>query len=344
MPDKENHVITRGLSFVEFSGNKPHLLIALFEKMGLYQAGQIASKSATLYAQNHIHFISNPSNGGNAEQFRAVHGRGACAMGFRVDNSEAAFAQALALGAQPAAITDYDIPAICGVGQSLIYLVDAEREAALHQAFDAHFKEDYPEQSQLIGVDHLTHNVTRGTLKHWIDFYQSIFGFRSVRHFEIEGKKTGLHSEVMASPCGKLKIPLNESKDDSSQIEEFLKEYNGDGIQHIALASSDIYSSVEKIKGNGIPFQTTPDTYYELINTRLPEHNEDVERLKALNILIDGGPAQGGGRLLQIFTQNSIGPIFFELIQRKGNEGFGEGNFQALFESIELDQIKRGVL
>jgi 4-hydroxyphenylpyruvate dioxygenase len=339
-----DYVKTDGLSFVEFSGNKPYLLTSLFEKMGFYKAGEMQTNPATLYRQGNINFISNPNNGGNTERFRAVHGRGASAMGFKVDDSLSAYRKAIALGAIPAAITDYDIPAIRGIGESLIYLVDAEKEKELFSVFDIDNSHHSLSLTHLQEVDHLTHNLARGTMQKWIEFYEQIFGFIKVRHFEIEGKKTGLYSEVVASRCGKLKIPLNESKDDSSQIEEFLKEYGGDGIQHIALSSSDIYSTVAKIKANGIPFQQTPDTYYELIDQRLPHHNENIEKLRQLNILIDGGPAQGGGNLLQIFTQNSIGPIFFEFIQRKGNEGFGEGNFQALFESIELDQIKRGVL
>ncbi len=343
MDTTNNHVITNGLAFVEFSGEKPHLLLELFNNMGFHQAGQIIGTPITLHTQGNIRFISNPSNDGNAEKFRSIHGRGASAMGFRVDNSETAFIQAINLGAKAADITDYEIPAIKGVGQSLIYLVDAKKEALLLKKFN--LNEDInSKHASLTDVDHLTHNLGRGTIHKWINFYESIFGFERVRKFEIQGKKSGLYSEVVSSKCGKLKIPLNESKDDYSQIEEFIKEYNGEGIQHIALNSTNIYATVEKISNNDIPFQYTPDTYYELINTRQLDHEENIESLRDLRILIDGGPEQGGGTLLQIFTKNSIGPIFFEFIQRKGNHGFGEGNFQALFESIELDQIRRGVL
>ena len=344
MEDSVQFVDTLGLSFLEFSGNHPERLIELFEKMGFVKTGQIAAKSSDLYTQGDIYFISNPSNGGNAEKFREVHGRGACAMGFKVHDSQKAFELAVSLGAEPVELADYDIPAIHGVGASIIYLVDEEKERALFDLFGHNPDDSTVAKAHLIEVDHLTHNLKRGQLAKWIAFYEKVFGFLRVRHFEIEGKKTGLFSEVVASRCGRLKIPLNESKDDESQIEEFIKEYKGEGIQHIALATTDIIDTVVKLKEQGIPFQDTPDTYYELIDSRLPDHGENVEKLHELKILVDGGPAQGGGKLLQIFTQNSIGPIFFEFIQRKGNEGFGEGNFQALFESIELDQMRCGVI
>lgn len=332
------------LSFLEFSGSQPHLLTRLFDRMGFAHAGTHHSRPITLHHQGHIHFISNPSGGGNAELFRAVHYRGASAMGFKVADSQKAFAQALELGAEPAAMVDYDIPAIRGVGQSLIYLVDDAAEEKLFAQFGYRKQYSPDPNTRLERIDHLTHNLNRGGVERMCRFYEKVFGFRRVRSFHIEGKKTGLYSEVVASPCGRVIIPLNETKDDKSQIAEFIREYNGEGIQHIALLSSDIYKTVDSLEANGIPFQHTPDTYYEKVDSRLPGHGEEVERLRERRILIDGGEAQGGGFLLQIFTKNSIGPIFFEFIQRKGNKGFGEGNFQALFESIELDQERRGVL
>ncbi len=198
--------------------------------------------------------------------------------------------------------------------------------------------------SHLTYLDHLTHNVRRGRMGHWAEFYEKLFNFREIRYFDIEGKVTGLFSKAMTSPCGKIRIPLNESQDDKSQIEEFLRKYNGEGIQHIALGTTDIYSSVDILKSRGIPFQDTLDTYYDLLDARVPGHGEPMDELKKRRILLDGAPTEGQGLLLQIFTQEVIGPIFYELIQRKGNEGFGEGNFKALFESIELDQIRRGVI
>jgi 4-hydroxyphenylpyruvate dioxygenase len=207
----------------------------------------------------------------------------------------------------------------------------------------------HPAGACLTYLDHLTHNVHRGHMDEWAGFYQRLFNFKQIRYFDIEGKLTGLKSRAMTSPCGKIRIPINESVDDKSQIEEFLQEYRGEGIQHIALGTSDIYRSVELMQKQGIRFLDTPDTYYEKIDERLPGHGEPLDRLKKLGILVDGAPESApgkrdGGLLLQIFTQTVIGPIFFELIQRKGDEGFGEGNFRALFESIEEDQIRRGVL
>src|SRR5205823_1319648 len=196
----------------------------------------------------------------------------------------------------------------------------------------------------LTAIDHLTHNVHRGRMELWAEFYERLFNFREIRYFDIEGKLTGLKSKAMTSPCGRIRIPINESSDDKSQIEEYLSAYHGEGIQHIALATSDIYASVESLRLGGVTFQDTPDTYYQRLDNRIPDHGEDLARLKRNRILMDGASDQDTGLLLQIFTQNAIGPIFFEIIQRKGNQGFGEGNFRALFESIEADQIRRGVL
>lgn len=338
------HVQVTDIAFLEFSGSQPRSLLKLFKQMGFQQVGRDAQRPITLHRQGHIHFISNPSSGGNAELFRAVHYRGACAMGFKVANSQQAFEQAVALGAVPANTTDYDIPAIRGVGQSLIYLVDDAAEQKLFASLGYQRSWAPDDVHCLERIDHLTHNLNRGGVERMCRFYETIFGFRRIRSFHIEGKKTGLYSEVVASPCGRVIIPLNETKDDKSQIAEFIREYNGEGIQHIALLSGDIYKTVDGLSGNGVPFQDTPDTYYEKVDQRLPGHGEVVDELHKRRILIDGGEEQGGGFLLQIFTKNSIGPIFFEFIQRKGNLGFGEGNFQALFESIELDQERRGVL
>jgi 4-hydroxyphenylpyruvate dioxygenase len=196
----------------------------------------------------------------------------------------------------------------------------------------------------LTRIDHLTHNVERGNMQKWAQFYERVFNFHEIRFFDIEGQATGLHSKAMTSPDGNIRIPLNESRDDKSQIEEFLHSYRGEGIQHVALATDDIYATVQRMRAQGLRFQDTPESYYEMIDARVPGHGQDVARLRELGILIDGAPLQGQGLLLQIFTQNLVGPCFFEIIQRKGNEGFGEGNFKALFQSLELDQVRRGVL
>jgi 4-hydroxyphenylpyruvate dioxygenase len=240
---------------------------------------------------------------------------------------------------------ELNIPCIEGIGGSLIYLVDLYGERSI---YDVDFRPVH-EGSQtgnagLILIDHLTHNVGRGRMDVWAGFYEKLFNFREIRYFDIEGKHTGLFSRAMTSPCGKIRIPINESQDDKSQIEEYLREYHGEGIQHIALSSGDIYRTVDVLRSQGVSFQETPGTYFEGVAARVPGHRESLDELRKRSILIDGNPQKGEGVLLQIFTQNVIGPIFFEIIQRKGNEGFGEGNFRALFESIEQDQIRRGVI
>ena len=244
---------------------------------------------------------------------------------------------------------ELNIPAIKGIGDSLIYLVDRyPGDGGGVSIYDIDFVplpgvDQHPKGAGLTYIDHLTHNVHRGRMDEWAGFYERLFNFREVRYFDIEGKLTGLKSKAMTSPCGKIRIPINESSDDKSQIQEYLVAYHGEGIQHVALGTDDIYATVDALRRTGVEFQDTPDTYYEALETRLPGHGEDTARLKAGRILLDGAPAKGE-MLLQIFTKTVIGPIFFEIIQRKGNEGFGEGNFRALFESIELDQIRRGVL
>jgi len=270
-----------------------------------------------------------------------------------VKDAAKAYKRALELGAKPfhgpVGPMELNIPAIKGIGDSLIYLVDRyPRDGGGVSIYDIDFVpiagvDQHPRGAGLTVIDHLTHNVHRGRMDEWAAFYERLFNFRAVRYFDIEGKLTGLKSKAMTSPCGKIRIPINESSDDKSQIQEYLVAYKGEGIQHIALGASDIYTTVAALRGRGVAFQDTPDTYYEALDARLPGHREDAAALREGRILIDGAPAKDE-MLLQIFTKTVIGPIFFELIQRKGNEGFGEGNFRALFESIELDQIRRGVL
>jgi 4-hydroxyphenylpyruvate dioxygenase len=268
-------------------------------------------------------------------------------MAFRVRDASHAFRRAVELGAAPVASPvgpmELSIPAIEGIGGSVVYLVDRYGE---HTIYDVDFVPVAQTSSSLPAgltlIDHLTHNVQRGRMGHWAGFYERLFNFREIRYFDIEGRKTGLLSRAMTSPCGKIRIPINESQDDKSQIEEYLREYRGEGIQHIALATDDIYATVDQLRRNGIDFQDTPDTYYDGVEARVEGHRESLAELARRRILIDGSARDG--ILLQIFTKNVIGPIFFEIIQRKGNEGFGEGNFRALFESIELDQERRGVI
>jgi 4-hydroxyphenylpyruvate dioxygenase len=346
-----NPMGTDGFEFVEYTAPDTKALGKLFESLGFAAVAKHRSKNVTLYRQGEVNFIVNAEPDSFAQAFARVHGPSACAMAFRVADAAAAFKRAVALGAKPfqgkVGPMELNIPAIEGIGGSLIYLVD--RYGPGGSIYDIDFKplpgaNQAPKGAGLTYIDHLTHNVIRGRMDQWAKFYEKLFNFREIRYFDIEGKLTGLKSKAMTSPCGKIRIPINESTDDKSQIQEYLEAYKGEGIQHIALGSDDIYKTVEGLRARKVKFLKTPDTYYEMVNTRVPGHRENLARLKKNAILIDGAPTKDGGLLLQIFTDAVIGPIFFEIIQRKGNEGFGEGNFKALFESIELDQIRRGVL
>ncbi len=353
----ENPMGTDGFEFVEYAAPDSELLRSLFTRMGFPEVARHKRKNVTLHRQGDCNFIINAEPGSFAEDFAAIHGPCACAMAFRVKDAKAAHDRAMSLGAidiqNDVAEGELEIPAIEGIGGSILYLVDrygdsSDKGGTIYDV-DFNFHPDWREReaahaSRLTYIDHLTHNVNRGRMAHWADFYEKLFNFREIRYFDIEGKATGLFSKAMTSPCGKIRIPLNESQDDKSQIEEFLREYKGEGIQHIALGSDDIYDAVDILRERGIPFQDTSDTYYEMLPERIQGHGESIPELHKRGILMDGAPTEGQGLLLQIFTQNVIGPIFFEIIQRKGNEGFGEGNFKALFESIELDQMRRGVI
>jgi 4-hydroxyphenylpyruvate dioxygenase len=342
-----NPMGTDGFEFVEYTAPDPELLRTLFDRMGFPAVARHRSKNVTLHRQGDINFIINAEPQGFGQQFARLHGPSACAMAFRVKDAAFAYRRALELGAKPGPVTagpmELNIPCIEGIGGSLIYLVDRYGDRTIYDVdFVAIPGAETNVGSQLTCIDHLTHNVQRGNMNLWAGFYEKLFGFREIRYFDIEGKKTGLFSRAMTSPCGKIRIPINESQDDKSQIEEYLREYQGEGIQHIALAADGIYRTVDVLRARGVDFQDTPDTYYEGVNARVTGHREDVAELQKRRILIDG--SADTGILLQIFTKNVIGPIFFEIIERKGNEGFGEGNFRALFESIELDQMRRGVI
>ena len=344
-----NPMGTDGFEFIEYTAPDPALLRCLFEKMGFPISARHRSKNVTLHSQGDINFIINAEPDSFARRFAEQHGPSICAVAFRVQDAAGAYRRALALGAtgvetQPGPM-ELNIPAIEGIGGSRIYLVDRYGARTVYDVDFVPVKADYPVMhTGLTYVDHLTHNVRRGNMDQWAGFYERLFNFRELKYFDIEGSLTGLRSRAMTSPCGKIRIPINESADDKSQIEEYLSEYRGEGIQHIALGTDDIYASVDALRRHDVVFQDTPDSYYDMVGRRVPGHGEDLHALQQRRILIDGAPAQGQGLLLQIFTANVIGPIFFEIIQRKGNEGFGEGNFQALFKSIEQDQLRRGVL
>jgi 4-hydroxyphenylpyruvate dioxygenase len=353
----ENPMGTDGFEFVEYTAPDPHLLGALFEQMGFSAVARHRSKDVVLYRQGRVNFIVNREADSFAQSFARVHGPSVCAFAMRVKDAAKAYQRALDLGAKPfhgpIGPMELNIPAIKGIGESLIYLVDRYpgNNGSL-SIYDVDFvpiegANPNPEGAGLVEIDHLTHNVYAGRMDMWVQFYEKLFNFREIRYFDIHGKKTGLTSRALTSPCGKIRIPINEPSDQKSQIQEYLDVYHGEGIQHIALSCEDIYTTVEKLRANAVRFLDTPDTYYERVGTRIPNHGEDLGRLKENRILIDGeglDKDRHEDKLLQIFTETVIGPIFFEIIQRKGNEGFGEGNFRALFESIEADQIARGVL
>jgi 4-hydroxyphenylpyruvate dioxygenase len=341
-----NPMRTDGFEFVEYAAPDPDQLRRVFDNMGLPAVAKHRSKNVTLHRQGDIHFIINAEQDSFAQQFARAHGPCACAMAFRVADAAAAYKRALELGAKPGPMTagpmELHIPSIEGIGGSLIYLVDRYGERTIYDVDFVPVTPSNTTDTGLLRIDHLTHNVRRGNMNLWAGFYEKLFNFREIRYFSIEGKETGLFSRALTSPCGKIRIPINESQDDKSQIEEYLHEYKGEGIQHIALGTDDIYRTVDALRSLGVEFQNTPATYYEGVNARVAGHQEKLSELQRRNILIDGSVTSG--ILLQIFTKNAIGPIFFEIIQRKGNDGFGEGNFQALFESIELDQKRRGVI
>ena len=353
----DNPMGTDGFEFIEYAAPDPAAMGRLFEQMGFVAVAKHRSKNVLLYKQGDINFILNAEPGSFAQNFARIHGPSICAIAFRVKDAAFAYKRAVELGAwgvpaNPGPM-ELNIPAIKGIGDSLLYFVDRYRGNSVHGGNDVTIYDiDFvpiadaprvPLGAGLKYIDHLTHNVHRGRMNEWAEFYERLFNFREIRYFDIEGKLTGLKSRAMTSPCGKIRIPINESSDDKSQIAEYLQAYRGEGIQHVALGTDDIYMTVDTLAAANVPFQSTPETYYEQLDRRIPNHGEDADRLKRLSILIDGAP-EDSGLLLQIFTQNLIGPIFFEIIQRKGNQGFGEGNFKALFESIELDQIRRGVL
>lgn len=342
---KNNPCGLDGFAFLEFSAPNQAVIEGLFLKMGFHPHEQHLTHPITRYRQGDIDFILNATENSQAQAHASTHGAGACAMGFKTHNAKKAYEHAVANGAKPfhdEHEAHHNLPAIQAIGGSVIYFVDAN-----HQPFQHHWKKlphSPLNDTGLTYIDHLTHNVYRGNMDKWADFYQSIFNFHEIRFFDIKGQITGLISRALASPCGKIKIPLNESKDDVSQIEEFLHEYHGEGIQHIALNTSTIYDTVHQLRQNGVSFLDVPDAYYDMINKRIPWHQEPLAQLKQKRLLIDGESDPAKGLLLQLFTHNVFGPVFFEIIQRKGNEGFGEGNFTALFEAIERDQINRGVL
>ena len=330
-----------GFEFVEFTSPDPEAMARQFEQLGFVPTHRHPTKNITRYKQGRINLMVNRDADGRVAAFRNEHGASASAMAFRVADPDAAMRWALSNGGKRTAEDDTVIE---GIGGSYLYFIkDGEDLYGNWAEFSGWQAAEAENNVGLDLLDHLTHNVRRGQMRVWSEFYKTLFGFEEQKYFDIKGKATGLFSQAMIAPDKAIRIPLNESQDDKSQIEEFIRDYNGEGIQHLALTTEDIFDTVERLRARGVKLQDTIETYYELVDKRVPGHGEDLERLRKNRILIDGD-IKDEGLLLQIFTENMFGPIFFEIIQRKGNEGFGNGNFQALYESIELDQIRRGVV
>jgi 4-hydroxyphenylpyruvate dioxygenase len=352
---EHNPMGTDGFAFVEYAHPQPEKLHALFRQMGFTAVAKHRSKAVTLYRQGDINYLLNEEPSSHAFRFAEAHGPCVPSMAFRVVDAQHAYKRALELGAEAADPVEgsqtMDLPAIKGIGGSLLYFVD--RYGDTGSTYEAEFewlgeRDPSPHGAGLFYIDHLTHNVYRGRMDVWYEFYNKLFNFRQIRYFDIKGEYTGLFSRALTSPDGRIRIPLNESADDESQIEEYLREYKGEGIQHIACGCNDIYGTIEGLRESGLSFMPAPpETYYERVDARLPGHGEDLARLKKNGILVDGEGVvehKKARLLLQIFSGNVIGPVFFEFIERKGDDGFGEGNFRALFESIEEDQVRRGVI
>jgi 4-hydroxyphenylpyruvate dioxygenase len=350
----DNPMGLMGFEFVEFASPTPHVLEPLFEQMGFTLVARHRSKDVVLYRQGGANFIVNREPKSPAAYFAAEHGPCACGLAFRVKDSHLAYNRALALGAQPMDMPtgpmELRLPAIKGIGGAPLYLIDRFEDGQSIYDIDFAFLpgvDRRPHGHGFTTIDHLTHNVYRGRMEFWGRFYERLFNFRQIRYFDIQGEYTGLTSKAMTAPDGLIRIPLNEeSGKGNGQIEEFLMQFNGEGIQHIALRCDDLIAAVDRLQLAGVPLMTAPnDVYYEMLEERLPGHGEPVQALKTRGILLDGSSANGEKRLLlQIFSQTLLGPVFFEFIQRKADEGFGEGNFKALFESLERDQLRRGVI
>jgi 4-hydroxyphenylpyruvate dioxygenase len=350
----ENPLGLDGFEFIEFSAPEKGLLEPVFERMGFSRIARHRSKDVDLWRQGEINLIANYEPKSPAAYFAAEHGPSACGMAFRVKNARVAYDEAIARGAEPVETRtgpmELRLPAIRGIGGAMIYLVDRYGDALSIYDIDFDYLPGVDRNPLGAGfkiIDHLTHNVYGGRMAHWGGFYERVFNFREIRYFDIKGEYTGLTSRAMTAPDGKIRIPLNEEgKAGGGQIEEYLRAYNGEGIQHIAFSCNDLPACWDRLKALGTPFAPPPPkAYYDMLEERLPGHGEPVEELQSRGILLDGSTQDGDPRLLlQIFSQTMIGPVFFEFIQRKKDEGFGEGNFTALFKSIERDQIERGAL
>ena len=347
---QDNPVGTDGFEFVEFASAEPQKLRDLFLQMGYAHVANHKTKPIELWQQGDITYVLNTDPDSFASGFVKEHGPCAPSMGWRVVDARRALAHVVKQGAEEytGAGKVLDVPAIKGIGGSLIYFVDQYYDTSPYNEEYDWIAQSKPEGVGFYYLDHLTHNVFKGNMNVWFKFYGDLFNFREIRFFDIQGKFTGLTSRALTSPCGRIRIPINEDRDEKGQIVAYLKKYNGEGIQHIAVGARNIYDATDEIAENGLKFMPgPPDAYYNLSKTRVAGHQEPLDRMKNHGILIDGEGVVDGKEtriLLQIFSKTVIGPIFFEFIERKGDDGFGEGNFKALFESIEQEQIDNGEL
>lgn len=338
------HGVT-GFEFIEFAAPDAGPLHALFLQMGFSAVARRRDQTMTLYRQGEVRLVINETPDSFASRFAEAHGPCCCGFALRVSDPKACHDTLLEQGAPELEQTEsltIQLPVIEGIGGSALYLTESASD--IDAQFDEVIDVESTEGFGLTFIDHLTHNVYEGNMAEWSSFYETYFGFFEVKYFDIRGSQTGLRSQAMTSPGGDISIPINESSEPNSQINEYLTEYRGEGVQHIALYTENIYETIEAMRARGVTFLSTPDTYYEIVDQRIPNHGEDIDRMRANGILIDAESTDSNKQLMQIFTETAIGPLFFEIIQRKGNKGFGEGNFQALFDSIEMDQKRRGVL
>ncbi len=346
----DNPAGTDGFEFVEFAHPDPQALRDLFGRMGFSHTANHKTRAIELWQQGDISYLINMEPGSHAARFAEEHGPSAPSMGWRVVDARHAFDHAVSKGAEPfeGPGKALDVPAIHGIGGSLIYFIENYHDTSAYNAEFDWIASAHPEGVGFYYLDHLTHNVFTGNMDKWFHFYGDLFNFREIRFFDIQGKYTGLYSRALTSPCGKIRIPINEDRGEEGQIVAYLKKYKGEGIQHIAVGTEDIYGSVDAIAARGLAFMPGPnETYFDMSYDRVKGHEEPKDKLMKHGILIDGEGVVGGGEtrvLLQIFSKTVVGPIFFEFIQRKGDDGFGEGNFKALFESIEREQIEKGEL
>jgi 4-hydroxyphenylpyruvate dioxygenase len=344
----ENPAGTDGFEFVEFSHPEPQELRDLFARMGYALTARHKTKEIELWQQGDVTYVLNAEPGSFAARFVDEHGPCAPSMGWRVVDAQHAFEHAVSKGAEPYLGDDktMNVPTIKGIGGSLIYFIDQYYDTSPYNAEFNWLAQSKPRGDGFYYLDHLTHNVFKGNMDKWFAFYSDLFNFEQIRFFDIQGKHSGLFSRALTSPCGRIRIPINEDRGETGQIVAYLKKYKGEGIQHIAVGTEDIYAATDQIADKGIKFMPgPPDAYYALSHDRVHDHQEPIEKMKKYGILIDGEGVVDGGEtriLLQIFSKTVIGPIFFEFIQRKGDDGFGEGNFKALFESIEQEQIDNG--